>query len=218
MYKNASGFKWAMHHNCLLCFRWMDPVAPETPIQSYPTSVQLVANNVYAQVRQLLKYPKRGRRVCAVRADIRSVDADYFKDRTLSHIIELASTPVCSEWWIRYVNEHGDANELLDFHAAVKVRKHRRDTHWVKSSDGSLLREQSCRTSAMVVRVCACVCDCKNSTVAHHTCKIRKSICWTSGIQLYISLQLFIFVHEYWVWDVHDVICTCAWGKWFVFR
>ena len=115
----------------------MDPVTfygRPRPLQ--PASVQLVANNVYAQVRQLLKFPKKGRRVCWVRENIRLSDVGYFKDRTLEEVIRLASVRVCSEWWVRYTNEDGDANELQDKAASVQVRRHRRETQWVKTEAG----------------------------------------------------------------------------------
>ena len=114
---------------------------PETfygrPRPLQPASVQLVANNVYAQVRQLLKFPKRGRRVCFIRENIRLRDAGYFKGSTLEDVIKLASVNVCPEWWVRYINEHGDANELSSKAAAVQIRRHRRETQWVKTTDWS---------------------------------------------------------------------------------
>lgn len=128
-------------------------MADATTTRSAHATVQLVANSVYAQVRHLLKYPKRGRRACTIRADICTSDADFFKGRTLSDVIHLASSTVCPEWWIRYVNEHGDANELLDFNASVKIRKHRRDTYWVKMADGSYIREESCRGLYLFVKL-----------------------------------------------------------------
>ena len=106
-----------------------------------PTSVPLVADTVYAQVRRLLKFPKRGRRLCVVRVDIRTADVGYFKEKTLSDVIGLCSVKVDGEWWRRVVNEHGDTNELADRHVRVQIRRHRRETFYVKR-DGQLKAEQ----------------------------------------------------------------------------
>ncbi|XP_037086818.1 uncharacterized protein K02A2.6-like [Pollicipes pollicipes] len=84
------------------------------------------------QVRQLLKYAKRGQRACTIRQDIRTADAGYFKGRTLADI-GLAATPVCDQWRIRVVNEHGDANELQSRDAAVQIgRRRRREPYWAQ--------------------------------------------------------------------------------------
>ena len=82
----------------------MDPITfYGRPNPFRPASVSLVANSLYKKVRDLLRFPKKGRRVSHIRIDIRTADVGYFKDRSLAEVIGLASEPICREWWIRYV-------------------------------------------------------------------------------------------------------------------
>ena len=78
--------------------------------------------------------------MCYIRENIRLADVGYFKGRTLEQIVGLASVRVCPQWWVRYTNEHGDANELRDKAVVAQVRRHRRQTQRVKTKTG--LRSQ----------------------------------------------------------------------------
>ena len=144
----------------------------------------LFYNNVYAQVRQLLKFPKKGRRVCWVRENIRLLDMGYYKDRTLGEVIRLASVRVCPEWWVRYTNEDGDASELQDKAASVQDRRHRRETQWVKTLAG-LRAEKLDRVvnfSGHVRKICMSSCANRCARVCKATCVLDVSA--KGGVQI----------------------------------
>lgn len=122
------------------------------PRRRRPESVDLVANNIYAEVRQLLKFPKRGRRLCRIRENVRTADLPYFKGKTLRDVIDLATVPVTRQWWVRH-SEHGDANELVDPAAPVQIRRHRREPQWVQTDNGHLCKELLDRGFYVLIRV-----------------------------------------------------------------
>ena len=131
----------------------MDPITfYGRPNPLRPASVSLVANSLYKKVRDLLRFPKKGRRVSHIRIDIRTADVGYFKNRSLAEVIGLASEPICREWWIRYVNAEGDANELRDKNVPVKIRRHRREVYWVKE-EGELKCKKTAVSLYLFVKV-----------------------------------------------------------------